>query len=452
MVLDVIYLRDIFGIHADVTPKYGSPHAAIPFATPTANQCHGSSYGSYRVVQSAGVPRLRRTDSPKLGLRSLRPMRLGEMRLGGQADRRADGQHVDRELPVLHRAKTNASEEQLTLLSASPPVRLPVLDQRERGARFIEWEVRSVLNSPETTRMGYWSINPYVGCEFGCSYCYARETHRFALERADSRAGGQTARPLLPPFESFEKEILVKTDVADVLAKTLDPLKLKESSLVIGTATDPYQPAERQFRLTRRILERLKSYRGLCIGIITKSPLVTRDIDVLQELSQVHEISVNISLATANTLLARRLERRSPIPSARLRALKTLVRRGIHAGLLVAPILPGISDDRPGLADLFAAAREAGAYYVHGHPLRLDPVLAPRFIALVEEKFPHLADRYRSHFRDRYHVTRDYQEALTGRLNELQREYGFAETRTLRQRGPAPRPARRQAAEQVSLL
>jgi DNA repair photolyase len=258
----------------------------------------------------------------------------------------------------------------------------------------------------------------------------------------------------LPPFEAFEKDILIKSDVADVLARTLDPEKLRASSLVIGTATDPYQPAERRFRLTRQILERLQRYRGLSIGIITKSPLVTRDIDVLQQLSQIHEITVNISLATASNSLARRLERRSPVPSARLRALKTLVQRGIHAGLLVAPILPGISDDRPGLADLFAAAKDAGAHYVHGHPLRLDPVLAPRFIALVEEKFPHLADRYHSHFQDRYHVTREYQDALTRRLNELQREYGFAETRELRRRraveGRAPRKL--VVAEQASFL
>ena len=339
------------------------------------------------------------------------------------------------------------SEAQLEFLPRRPAAPLPVLDQRERGARFIEWEVRSVLNTPETTRMGYWSINPYVGCEFGCSYCYARETHRYALERVDQRVP-PTA---LPAFESFEKDILVKASIGDVLARTLDPSKLRESSLVIGTATDPYQPAERKFRLTRQILERLRSYRGLCIGIITKSPLVTRDIDVLQELSQLHEITVNISLATASNSLARRLERRSPIPSARLRALKTLVQRGIHAGLLVAPILPGISDDRPGLADLFAAARNAGAYYVHGHPLRLDPVLAPRFITLVEEKFPQVADRYHSHFKDRYHVTREYQEALTRRLNELQREYGFAETKELRRRrameGRAPRQLERQYQE-----
>lgn len=416
------------------------------------------------------MPRLLRPDHSEFRLRALRAVRVGKMWLGGplkglpqgsiaarsQSDGRTGGQRVGRELPVLSQAKRNASEAQLTLLSASPPAPLPVLDQRERGTRFIEWEVRSVLNTPATTRMGYWSINPYVGCEFGCSYCYARETHRYALERADSRTDGKAdGRPdALPAFEAFEKEILVKAGIGDVLARTLDPTKLKGSSLVIGTATDPYQPAERKFRVTRQILERLKAYRGLCIGIITKSPLVTRDIDVLQQLSQVHEVSVNISLATASASLARRLERRSPIPSARLRALKTLVQGGIHAGLLVAPILPGISDDRPGLADLFAAAKDAGAYYVHGHPLRLDPVLAPRFIALVEEKFPHLADRYHSHFKDRYNVTREYQEALTRRLNELQREYGFAETKQLRRRravegGPLPWIAK---PEQMPLL
>ena len=388
------------------------------------------------------------------------------MRLkGALADRQTDGQHVGRKLPVLNQAKRDASEAQLTLLSASPPVRLSVLDERERGARFIEWEVRSVLNTPATTRMGYWSINPYVGCEFGCSYCYARETHRYAKERALDRSspspftergqGGEVGPGgEVSPFESFEKDILVKSSVADVLAKTLDPAKLKDSSLVIGTATDPYQPAERKFRLTRQILERLMGYRGLCIGIITKSPLVTRDLDVLQQLSQIHEVSVNISLATASASLARRLERRSPIPSARLRALKTLVQGGIHAGLLVAPILPGISDDRAGLADLFAAAREAGAYYVHGHPLRLDPVLAPRFIALVEQEFPHLVERYHSHFKDRYHVTREYQDALTRRINALQAEFGFEKTwgrrRHLATEGRAPRAAAMQ--EQVSFF
>lgn len=348
------------------------------------------------------------------------------MRLSGAAGRQGSGAATERSGTA-----TATAAAQLSLLPRLPVAPLPVLDERERGTRFIEWEVRSVLNSPATTRMGYWSINPYVGCEFGCSYCYARETHRYALDRADRLPAG---RPGLSPFESFEKDILVKAGVAEVLAKTLDPSKLEGSSLVIGTATDPYQPAERKFRLTRQILERLKGYRGLSIGIITKSPLVTRDLTVLQTLSRLHEVTVNISLATASASLARRLERRSPIPAARLRALKTLVQGGIHAGLLVAPILPGISDDRPGLAALFAAAKEAGAYFVHGSALRLDPVLAPRFFALVASEFPHLADKYHSHFHDRYYVTREYQDALTRRLHGLQVEYGFARTTERRYR------------------
>jgi DNA repair photolyase len=153
----------------------------------------------------------------------------------------------------------------------------------------------------------------------------------------------------LPPEEAFEKEILVKTDVAEVLSRTLNPAKLAGHSLVIGTATDPYQPAERQFQLTRRILEVLRSYHGLSIGIITKSALITRDLDVLQALSERNDVTVNISLATADARLARLLELRSPVPSARLRALRRLTEGGIHAGLLVAPIIPGVTDDWAGL-------------------------------------------------------------------------------------------------------
>jgi DNA repair photolyase len=198
------------------------------------------------------------------------------------------------------------------------------------------------------------------------------------------------------------------------LARTLDPAKLAGSALVIGTATDPYQPAERKFKLTRKVLEQLKQYHGLTLGIITKSPLVTRDLRLLQELSGRHEVTVNISLCTTDAILARR------------RALDTLRKGGVDAGLLVAPILPGINDDRAGLARLFQAAKDARATYVHGSPLRLDPVLGPRFLAFVEQTFPELTERYRRHFDGRWYVTREYSQALSKRLRGLQREYGFA--------------------------
>jgi DNA repair photolyase len=277
--------------------------------------------------------------------------------------------------------------------------------------------------------MGFWSINPYIGCEFGCTYCYARDTHRWAMERAERRYGGTAVREgvaALPPEEAFEREILVKKDVAEVLARTLNPARMAGHSLVIGTATDPYQPAERQFRLTRRILEVLKSYHGLSIGIITKSSLVTRDLDLLQALSKHNEVTVNISLATADSRLARRLELRSPVPGARLRALRRLTESGIYAGLLIAPIIPGITDDWAGLARLIEAAKEAGARYVVGSALRLGPAARHRFLPYLEREFPELAERYRRHYAGKDHVSPSYQDALTRRLRALQQAYGFA--------------------------
>jgi DNA repair photolyase len=341
---------------------------------------------------------------------------------------------------------------QLDLLPRVPSSPLPVLDQRSRGTQFIGLEVQSVLNTPAATRMGFWSINPYVGCEFGCMYCYARDTHRWVVERAVGRTGGRAEgrsadilgrsapdtsprglydlppyRPSdLPPEEAFEKEILVKSDVGEVLARTLHPAKVAGDPLVIGTATDPYQPAERRFRLTRRILEVLRSYQELSIEIITKSPLVTRDIDLLQAISQSNDVSVNISLATADPRLARRLELRSPIPAARLRALRRLTAAGIHAGLIIAPIIPGITDDWAGLARLMEAAKEAGAHYVIGSALRLGPAARHRFLPFLEREFPDLYQRYRRHYAGSDVASRSYQDALTRRLNALRQAFGFA--------------------------
>jgi DNA repair photolyase len=312
---------------------------------------------------------------------------------------------------------------QLPLLAPPAARGLPVLDERERGTRFHALPVRSVLNSPATTGMDFWSINPYVGCEFGCTYCYARDTHRWAAERHG------LAEPLpvepLPAWEAFERRILVKTEAPEVLARTLQPGRLGQQSLVIGTATDPYQPAERRFRLTRRLLEVLLGYRGLAIGLITKSPLVVRDIDVLQRLSQRHEVTVNVSLATLDRRLARRLELKSPVPEARIRGLARLTAAGIYAGLLIAPIVPGITDDRAGLDRLLGAAKAAGARYVIGSALRLGPVARARFLPVLAREFPELAERYRRHYATREGVSAAYQHGLTRRLHQLQRRHGF---------------------------
>ena len=350
-------------------------------------------------------------------------MRMGEVRVK-KVGRRGSGEAGKQERLGERERPGPPVASQIDLLpslAAYPPTHLPVLDERpSRNARFIGLSVNSVLNTPASTGMGFWSINPYVGCEFGCHYCYARDTHRWALERA----GGPPVR--LPPEEAFEKEILVKTDVADVLSRTLNPAKLAGHSLVIGTATDPYQPAERQFQLTRRILDVLRSYHGLSIGIITKSSLVSRDLDLLQALSARHEVTVNISLATADARLARLLELRSPVPAARLRALRRLTEGGIHAGLLVAPIIPGVTDDWAGLARLLEAAKEAGARYVVGSALRLGPAARHRFLPFLTREFPALAERYRRHYAGKDYVSQAYQDGLSRRLRLLKQTYGFS--------------------------
>ncbi len=387
-----------------------------------------------------------------------------------------------------------------------------MLDSRQRGTTFHEVPVKAILNSPATTGMGFWSLNPYVGCEFGCTYCYARETHRWVMERsADRRTSGpadgdsaadhdsvadhdsiedagssesqQSAGPrpsplgsaerdpgrgsplgpvrptaALPPWLAFEKQILVKTSAAAVLARTLFPAKLAGASLVIGTATDPYQPAERRFRLTRSILEALRSWRGLSLGIITKSPLILRDLDLLRELAERHEISVNISLASVDAPLLRRLEARSPAPHARLRAVKGLVDAGIYAGLMVAPVIPGVTDSREALGAVMAAGKAAGARYVVGAALRLGPAARTRFLPHLAQEFPELVERYTRRFGHSESPGQDYIDALSRRIRSLQREYGFPVNSGMsgrqrhQSRTPRSTPAIPPSAEQWTLL
>jgi DNA repair photolyase len=306
---------------------------------------------------------------------------------------------------------------------------LPVLDTRERGTEFRELSVRSALNSAAATHMGFWSINPYIGCEFGCSYCYARDTHRYTVER-HAAGGGLVAEhdgALLskPAVDAFERHILVKRNLAAVLTRTLEPARVGDAAIVIGTATDPYQPAERRFGITRSVLEALLPFNRLHLGIITKSPLITRDISLLQAISAKHRLKVHISLATCDGVLLRRLEPRTPMPHARLRALAQLTAAGIDAGVLVAPIVPLLTDSRESLSRLFSAARDANARRVNGGVLRLGPTARKKFLAQIATEFPELLSRYQRHFSHSSNAEPAYRKALTRRLTKLQVEFGF---------------------------
>jgi DNA repair photolyase len=349
---------------------------------------------------------VQRAPRPELRLRHLHRLRLGSLRVTS--------------LPVLE-------QEQLSLAVESG---WRTLDARARGTRFLELPVSAALNSPATTGMSFWSLNPYVGCEFGCTYCYARDTHRYAVERA--LAAHRVAEPDAADFrsmeswEAFERRILVKSGLEQALVRTLDPARLDGAMLLIGTATDPYQPAERRFGRTRLVLQRLLGWRGLKLGITTKSPLILRDLPLLRRLAERHEVSVSISLATLDARLARRLELRSPVPSARLRALARLRAAGIDAGLMIAPIVPGITDGRAALDALLGAAKEAGARWVVGSALRLGPAARRRFLPYLAREFPELARRYERAYARRNSPGRAYVDALHRRLHELKRRHGFA--------------------------
>jgi DNA repair photolyase len=229
----------------------------------------------------------------------------------------------------------------------------------------------------------------------------------------------------MPPWLAFEKQILVKAEAPEVLATTFHPAEVKGRTIVIGTATDPYQPAERHFRLTRRILEHFLRYEGLSLGIITKSPLVARDAELLAQLSKKHRVKVLISCASLDGPLLRRIEVRSPAPHARIRACKALTDKGVTVGLLVAPVIPGITDGRAALEALLKAAREAGATSASGQALRLGPAARARFLPQLQQEFPELYARYARRYAGRNGPGDDYEQAMKARFTKLRKLLGY---------------------------
>src|SRR6266567_124594 len=311
---------------------------------------------------------------------------------------------------------------------------LPVIGE-QKDIRYYSSPAKSVLNGPEATGMGFWSINPYIGCAFGCAYCYARYTHRYVMERAatDERMTDVLGEAYnkLPPWLAFERNIFVKKNAPEVLSRTLRfgsdrHLKLLQGeTIVIGTATDPYQPAERRFRVTRGILEVLAEHPGLSVTIITKSPLITRDIDLLSRINRLSDLSIHISLITLNRDLARRLEPRSPTPESRVRALARLREAGIDAGINCMPVLPGITDNPSDLEALVKRVSEAGATYVGACALRLQSAARKRYLPFIEQEFPHLAERYRNTYARSYQAGDKYRAGLSAFFNKLCRKYGL---------------------------
>jgi DNA repair photolyase len=319
--------------------------------------------------------------------------------------------------------------EQGALFSADVLGRPLPLVGEQKDIRYFGTIARNVLNSPETTQMGFWSINPYVGCAFGCAYCYARYTHRWVLDRQATsnpeHRDMQDAREQMVPWLAFERRIFVKQNAPEVLRRTLRHgserhlALLKDETITIGTATDPFQPAERRFRVTRGILEVLAEHPGLSIAIITKSPLITRDIDVLKRIARHSALTIHLSLISTDRDLARTIEPRAPTPEARLRALARLASAGIEVGINVMPVLPAITDAPAALDHLVKSVAERGAAYVNACPLRLRSTARQRYLPFIEQHFPHLARRYWATYAFDDKVSATYTSRLRERMSRI---------------------------------
>ena len=273
---------------------------------------------------------------------------------------------------------------------------------------YFTLPVRSLLNRCTVERMPFtWTINPYRGCEFACKYCYARYTHEF-MEMRDGI--------------EFEQKIFVKQHAADLLRQELRQVKHGEE-IAIGTATDPYQPAEKRFEVTRAILEEFARHEDYEIGIVTKSNLVLRDTEVLQQVSRRNKLFVNLTITTLNTDLARILEPRAPRPDLRLEALRKLNEAGIDAGVICAPVVPGITDSPRDLEAVVQATAKAGGKYIFANSLFLKPCSAAVFMPFLEKEFPQLVESYRQRFTDRAFLPSAYRKRLSQLMARLRLKY-----------------------------
>jgi DNA repair photolyase len=281
-------------------------------------------------------------------------------------------------------------------------------------SEYREEPCRSALN-PVSGMDFNWSLNPYTGCAHRCTFCYVRAYEKRADRPSDDRYGGS---------------IRVKVNVAEVLRFELSRPAWKRETVVIGAATDPYQPAEGRYRLTRACLEALADFRTP-FGIITRGTLIVRDVDVLARAARRAKVSISFSIPTLDREVWRRTEIATPPPEQRLRALAVLTRAGIRAGVAMAPILPGISDHPEQLAAVARAARDAGAAFLWASPLHLRPGTREHFLAHLARDWPDQLPLYQGLYSKRSYLegpaSREIQERVSEvrRLNPLPRREGF---------------------------
>jgi DNA repair photolyase len=337
-----------------------------------------------------------------------------------------------REAAAVFSAEAQAPLVGIARLAANSPAAKTQRNSAECPEYFL-LPVRSILNRCDSKRVPFeWTINPYRGCEFACKYCYARYTHEYMeLDGAE-----------------FEKKIFVKKDAAALLVQDMRKYSFASKSsggmypehIAIGTATDPYQPAEREHRVTRACLEELAKREGLSVSLITKSNQIVRDIDLFKKIAERSELSLNITITTLRPRLARLLEPRAPRPDLRLAAVKQLREAGLAVGVSACPLIPGMTDREGELEGVAAAAKQAGALWFFSNVLFLMPSSAKQFLPFVREKFPKLARQYEQWYTNNGYAPEEYRKQISLRVAKIRQEYGFVarpwEERTLKAKRP----------------
>jgi len=277
-------------------------------------------------------------------------------------------------------------------------------------ATFEEIECKSALNRVSVPAMPHlrWSLNPYRGCQHACVYCFARGNHEFL--------GYDTGR-------DFDQRIVVKTNVVEVLRRELRRPRWRREHVTIGTACDPYQQAELKYGLTRGCLQAFRDHASPC-SLITKSPNVVRDLPVLRELSSVAECTVLFSVATLREEVWRHIEPETALPIKRLEAMAQLVEAGVRCGVMLAPIIPGLTDDEENLESVVRAARDHGADFVGDNVLYLKPGTKEWFMPFLRETYPHLLPQYERFYRGSY-APRSYSEEVSSAVASLRERMGL---------------------------
>ncbi len=327
------------------------------------------------------------------------------------------------------------------------PALFPILGQRPVGIARLAAEgesagerklvvfrtmaPRSLLNRTESKRMPWmtWTINPYRGCEFGCRYCYARYTHEFIHPAKPGAGGGKPGGSGEPAagsdaYELFEREIYIKQHAAWLLRQELGKVRPGEY-IGLGTATDPYQPVERTAKVTRSLLEVLAERTGLTLGIVTKSTLIERDVDLLVRIAERNRLTVCLTITTPDARLARILEPRAPRPDLRFQTVERLRQAGLRVGVLCSPLMPGITDTPRALEAMARRAKKAGANFFASQPLFLKECSKGVFLRFVREHFPALEAMYAARYGQGAFVSKAYRERVAVLVKAVVKKHGL---------------------------